>query len=285
MGKIRLEITEGNFSRRASASYQLSILIGMDSFGYIISDTHQNILALKDYDFHESPKNEDALKDALEDIYSEDRYLNLSFSTIRVSICGPVFTLIPDRLFNKSEKDTYLDHLTDVPAESIIRADELFSLSVRNVYPVDQKIHSWVKKRFPGAKIYHQATTLLSGWIKQALPSDKKRIFVQLFPKSMTVALFEKGALIFVNSFSFLSAKDFTYYLLLVFEQFDLDPGNVPVEVSGKLVVDSEIYRLITRYIQGLKFLEPSPFFNFGSKLDTHPKHFYFDLLSLLHCN
>ena len=33
--------------------------------------------------------------------------------TPRVAVAGPVFTLIPERLYNKADKDTYLDHLTE----------------------------------------------------------------------------------------------------------------------------------------------------------------------------
>ena len=71
---------------------------------------------------------------------------------------------------------------------------------------------------------------------------------------------------------------------MLVFNQFDLTVEETPVFLSGQLMEDSEIYRLLVRYVKKLQFLDPPAFFQYGTKLAHHPKYLYFDLLCLLLC-
>ena len=93
--------------------------------------------------------------------------------------------------------------------------------------------------------------------------------------------LLKDGNLMFINTFQFQSSKDFIYYVLLLFDQFDLKQEEVNLMLSGQLIKDSEIYRLLFRYIKKVNFIQHPSFISFGPKMKTKPSYYYFDIFSL----
>ena len=100
----------------------------------------------------------------------------------------------------------------------------------------------------------------------------------------MQIALLEGKNLIFSNSYSYQTSQDFIYHVLLVYNQFNLEPNDIPIHVSGQVIKDSEIFRMLYRYIRRTEIIAAPPTFVFGKKYEKIPDHFYFDLYSLKLC-
>jgi len=278
LGKVKNEIFEDNFSKRSSSSYELSILLGVDSFAYIVSDSQQHILALKDFDFDGDASFENQLKAIL----NLEHYLKLPQRNIRVGIANQKAILLPGRLYQEQEKKTYLGELTQVKDDLEVRADNLAAMDIKNVYAIDRVVYNALYREFPGCRLFHLNTVLLLGFHKHASIQHNKCIYIHTRERFLFIALFEEGKLLFANSFSYNSAKDFLYFVLLVFKQFDLDSAEIPVFLSGQLVEESEVYRLLFRYLKQISFLDPPAFFQFGPKMKSLDSYFYYDLFSLL---
>lgn len=278
---IRFEIIENNFSRRSTNTYELSILMGMDSFSYIVSNNQKQILALKDFAYSSTPKNATEWEEHLRSIVNEDRYLKLTHQNIRVGLAVTPFALIPERLYKKGNEKNYLKELTSLNNIPKIMVDEISNCSARNVFAVDPIIAKFISGFFPGSKVFHLGSSMIAGLKRLSAIHTGKHLYVNVQSGEMMAVLIEDGALQFINVYSYNSVKDFLYYVLLIYNQYNLQADQDALHLSGKLMEDSEIYRLLDRYINKLQFLEPPAFLNFGPKLNLHPKYFYFDLLSL----
>ena len=85
----------------------------------------------------------------------------------------------------------------------------------------------------------------------------------------------------FFNTFYFSKPSDLLYFVLLTYKQFELNPLEIPLTLSGNVLEDSEIYKLLVRYIRTLRFAELPE----GFKLPEHSKnlqpHFWFDLSTI----
>jgi hypothetical protein len=68
---------------------------------------------------------------------------------------------------------------------------------------------------------------------------------------------------------------------MLVFEQAVLSAESTPVYLSGQLVEASEIYRLLSRYLPLMEFMDSRAIFRFDLENDREVAYQYFDLLSL----
>ncbi|MFK8104021.1 MAG: DUF3822 family protein, partial [Saprospiraceae bacterium] len=111
MGKISFEIFEDQFLVNSTQSYNLSILVGMDRFSYLISNNQQQVLGLRSYLYPEPSQNVAALKTALHNVFLEDKLLQLSYQKTTIACWYPKNTYVPNRLFQAENKSTYLEKM------------------------------------------------------------------------------------------------------------------------------------------------------------------------------
>lgn len=95
------------------------------------------------------------------------------------------------------------------------------------------------------------------------------------------VAAFENRALRFFNTFSFQTAQDFLYFVLLALHQAQVPLEQTPLLVSGKMTADSEISTLLQRYFTDMQMLAPAAAGPYPAGIPDDRRHWYFDLACL----
>jgi hypothetical protein len=195
---------------------------------------------------------------------------------------SPTFTLVPERLFNPSERRTYLQEIATLNYEVEVRADALTSASAQLVYAAKHQLMDDISKELPNAKITHATTALIAGLLARQNVPTSPVLYLQIYPGWLVAVLIEGKNLLFANIFNYQSAKDFLYYVLLLFDQYQLAPEETPVYITGQLIENSEIYPLLQRYLRSLRFLPAPDSLRLGTKLKQQPAHFYFNLFSII---
>jgi len=271
---VRLEIIEDQFSKYATNQNELSILIGVDSLSYIVTNTNRDVLLLRECALAGT---------ALGDFFLGDEYLRLSYRTIKAAIFSPIFTFVPSRLYNIAERQTFLQQIVTFDTRMDTRADDLPAIGANNVYALEPDRLDTVRKYTGSGKIFHTTSALLHSLL--AFNEKRNRsVFLHVTDGKLILILLEGTNLLFANVFSYQSAKDFLYYVMLVFEQFKLAPEEVPAYASGQLLEDSEVFQTVQNYLNKLTFLPPPKFLNFSQKWQQHQPHFFADLFGLTQC-
>ena len=278
-------IIENEYQRDLTSAYQLSILVGVDSLVYSVYDSISNkLLALKSLSFSTENGHLGSLAKTLDGIISKEDLLSPEYQQVKIVFMQTQASLVPDRLFNEEEKNTYLEELTTPPDEVETQVDEIAPLQIRSVYSLDTDVSELLRTKFPTSSFFSVSTPFLVG-SHHAIPEDATEIaFACFHHNTFQLALFEKGELLFYNQFSFNSASDVLYFVLLSYEQYGLDTGTVPLYLSGQVVNDSDIYKILYRYIAELTFLPSPTFFQLGKSASSSDPNFFFPLHSLLLC-
>lgn len=271
--KINFDIQEDQFVRQISPQNELSILLGVDSLSYMITNPQRQVLLLRDFQL----TDENALSEAL----AQDEYLHAAYQKVRIAILSSIFTLVPERLYNDAENPVYLQDMINVSYNMDIRADELRVAQARLVYALPQTTNALVQKQWMGGHSYHAVTAFLAGILHLSAVPATPTLYLQIYPGWLLAALVEGNKLLFVNAFHYKDAKDFLYYVLLVLDQYKLTPEVTPTFITGQLIEQSEIYPLLRRYIRTLQFLPAPNFLHFGTKWQQQPTYFYFNLFGL----
>lgn len=276
---IKFEIVEDTFAKSQAKDLELSILAGVDSFTYMVVDKRRHIQVLKEYALEEGaslPRRQRAMQKIVKD----DSLLKLSYSTTQLGLIGLQATILPERLYNPAKNKTYLEQLTDLSVNAEVVAEDLHHLSAKLVYALDPKTQV-ISKHFQAARKVHLYTAFLDALRPHAATQKGAHLFCHVRSRKIYLFLFDGTLLQYANHFTYQSARDFLYYVLLVFKSYNLDPKDVPLYLSGQLVKDSEVYRLLFRYLQRIDFLKVPATFSFGPKLSLQPSYFYFDLMSI----
>ena len=281
MGKLIREVKNSSYSRGAAADCDLSILLGVDRLSYLVSDERDNALLLKDYRLSESAITDAELKPALQEVLLADADLKLAYRRTKIALISQYATLIPDRFYQPDKQTTYLASAVPDTAMGTLADDLLRQLGVRNVYTYAPFLSDMLGRYFRKPEIVHSYTPLLLS-LRQAFEHQQgKRLYVNVREHIVQIVFMDGDELILCNSYPYQSAEDFIYYVLLVMEQFRLKPESVPVTLSGLLVLESEVYRLLYRYIRHLRFMPTPGYYQYSAEFKTLPEHYYFDLYSL----
>lgn len=281
------DILDSDFNKKLTTAYQLSILAGMDSLVYCVFDTNSNnVLLLKTLAYGTKPGSDHVfdLNKELKAVFGRDELLAYLFRRVKITKPDLPAVLVPDRLYNEYEKTTYFSELTANAHPDSVQTDEVGELGVKVVYPTDPNLWATFKKQFPTAKFYNNATPLLLGWRKMINPSYPQQAFLHVTGKQLHVSLFENHNLLFYNTFPYQSASDVLYFTLLLFNQYHLDPTQQHLLISGQMLENSEIHKLLVRCIGSVGFLKFPAFLGFGRKFSDVPQHLFFELYALALC-
>ena len=282
MGQINLEIRDKNIGSYLTTNKQLSILLGMDSFVYMIV-SQGRVVVLKNYTLNTYDKKYPHLYlDDLQDILLTDVDLKPSFQKIFVGLVHPLAVIVPDGLYDERERSVFLHHLTNQFDDLAIFTAELPIVKAKVVYTLDHQIVRVLDHLLPTAHVTHIWSAIINHLLeKHCANQDGHHLFVNFHMRSIEIFAFDQKWLIFANSFSFEQAEDVLYSIMLIIQELKLEAKAVPVFLAGEIIADSAIYRLLYRFLPKMQFYEEAPFFEFGPKMQQLPPHYFIDLMSI----
>lgn len=247
---------------------------------YLISDTQQQILALREYQL---PTNDRAT--VLQQVFLEDQLLQAHFQSTTAGIFSNRFTLLPTTLFDANQQRNYLETLVTLTAEDQILSESITPLEATNIYASTADLLTVLQEQWKDLRCCHLSTGLLHHFLTQFDTQVSKRIFLHVYRQHIALTVVEKGNLLFHNWFEFKASPDCLYYVLLVYKQLGLRTEKHPLYLSGELVMESEIHQLLLKYVKTLHFINRPNYYVAGEQLAANfPQHFFTDLYSLKLC-
>lgn len=277
---LSFELTEPSFDKKKTTDYKLSVLLRTDSLSYCVNDKSGTVLSVVKMDLPEADEGE-SYADRLEKVILRDVILQQSFGEVVVAVATGRSTLIPERLYNSEEKSVYLEKMLPLTDELRVCEEVIADFAVRNIYAFPDNVLRVLQTYFSGGHIYHIATVILSSTDFRQLNEDPQKLLVNVHQEALQILFFDEGNLVFSNSFPYSSSKDFIYYVMLVFDRFNLKPEDVPVYLSGEVLEDSEIYHLIYRYVKHLRIVNAPSSVKLSERWKDRPQHWFFDLFCL----
>jgi hypothetical protein len=286
---IPFEFIEDTFDKKNTSVYELSILLGMDSFVYMITDGQQQQQVLSQFPFRDQQHpyhSKHYPLEALEAYLNKHALLKARFRTVKLGIHSSLFTLIPERLYSEKDKKNLLIHLSETAALHEVRADQLGNLNSRLVYSLDRKLADLIKRHFSSARIFNMNSTMLLA--THQLASQERegyQFYLHVDGHYMRIFLFEGKNLLAATQNAYQAPQDLVYYVLLTFEQFRLSPADQPVFVCGSIHRDSDLYNQLYRYVQHIHYLKAPAFLQKGPQTKAIAEYQFFDLFSSLLLN
>lgn len=252
----KYQIIEPAFSSRDTANYKLSILPGVDSLVYMVYNNQFELLLLDRLPVTTDEQQRPNYRAAL----AGEKLLQHPFAQVRIALPHPVHTLVPERLFSGDENDLlpYVKNLTILPIGTELSTDRLDRIGATMVYGFDFSTSAQFLETFPNAQFYHLGTALLHATANLQEGAKGHRTFLYIHNRRIHVMVYRSEELMFHNAFEFADGKDFVYYAMLAYHQFELNPEHVPCILGGDLVEQSELYKLLYRYVRHLSFA-PAP--------------------------
>lgn len=273
-----LDYTDNRLTADVATQCILHVVLGADSISLLAADSNGAIVALQSWAFSAEGQAFDQTEWPLRGVLRQAVF-GLPFGHTHCALFHRNATLVPRRLFQHGNLAAYFKLLLN-PAEYIYAYDELPEFDAYLVYATEQGLAKLCTDFFPRARIRHLAVPLLRQ-ARDMNAAEEHRIFVNIRNQVAQIAVFERQNLLFYNSFAFSASPDLLYYILMVYDQFRLVPKDIPLTVAGNLLEDSELYRLLYRFIRDIRFAALPGYYKMPADTEILPGHCYFDLFCL----
>ena len=278
---IAFDFIDEHFSKAKAPQCELSILIGMDSLCYLISDPDRKALLVRRYDYRQAIPHFQRLVGPVQEILASDNLLSQHYRTTRIGLLDTRATLVPDRLFNERNKASYLRNMVPEASGDRIFANPLPGLQSVLVYALPGDLLDAVKKPLAAGTIQHVASGQLNLFHRLGESQAGKHLYVNVRKHLLQAVLMDGPNLLVYNTFEYSSSRDFVYYILLLYDQFELATDEIPVHLSGYIVENSEIFQLLYRYVKDVQRVKVQKHLQIPAGL-RNQAHMYLDLFSLV---
>jgi hypothetical protein len=97
-------------------------------------------------------------------------------------------------------------------------------------------------------------------------------------------AFFIDGALQLLQTFSYQTPEDVSYYLLLISNQFNVKPSQINLNISGLIDTQSPLYGELTKYFEEVNYEGIPLSYGTNGILEEYPTHYFSPLLKMSLC-
>ncbi len=214
-------------------------------------------------------------------IFQKDSVLKNQYHQVNVAVDAPHFAFIPNAIYNPNLQKTYLQQTTPISVNEMVFVDEVEELKLKNVHAIDSRLYDILDANFTYFNLYHNATPFLRRTQRLVEGND---VLVNVLPDKLQIAVYKNNQFQIYNTFKYNSAEAFLYYVLLMYQEFELDNMNTPLTLMGGIMPNSVVYRLLSTYIRQIKFAKRTKYYQFSPKYSTVPQQFHFDLYTMSVC-
>jgi len=249
-------------------TYELSALIDVDSFFYVITDADQEQVTIIDH----TP------------IKKGDKELqltpNLKLKSAKIAIANSLYTLIPADQYTPETLKDYV-HQVMLPFSRdlyVYQSDHIPSAELYICYAIPKDLYKYCFTLPAIPILYHQVGALLTQVNRK---SSRTIIHISRHADNIIIFVIVKGQVKLANTFKSDSPITTLYYITLVHQSLGIGKENLDLEFSGAFIPKDETDRLVSKYFSNIKYSPAS--IKLDGQLIEHSS-VYFPLQSVSLC-
>ena len=209
-----------------------------------------------------------------QEIFFDHKFFDFSFRKKLILNHTPVFTYIPNLLFEEENKEAYM-HFLFMPASGKILHQTLLKPEITILHIIPENLYGFLHRSFPDVSIVHHTSATIA-WCQERCPLvDGNRMIIYRQPDGIDVLCFSRQQLLLSNHFHCESIDDAVYYALFVFKQLKFSQLKDYAYLAGG---ENILKERLKYYIQNVVSLEGEDIgYDEGSNIREAP----FEILAL----
>lgn len=236
------------FDANRSEKYILSIRLRSDGLSFSACNPQENgSFFYRETAFLRNRPYAESLKE----FFFENELFSYPFRKVRLLCEASPYTLVPEAVYRDGCAERFLRFNLTAPAGYPL-TDRLPEAGAVVVYGLDKDVFEFCSRSLLGPEFLHHITPLLAYWGKLSRTSLRKQLFADLHGNSVDVVCFERGKLLFANTFPFEQPNDILYYLLYVWKQQGMDQLNDSIRISGHPRLRMQLTETLHTYIRSV---------------------------------
>ncbi|MDA3953866.1 MAG: DUF3822 family protein [Bacteroidales bacterium] len=264
-------------------SYYLSIQLSLDGLSFCILDPVRKKYIAFSHKIFDTDLSFDDYLNTIEEYLAKNDLLNQEYKISKLIWITNRNTLIPDSYFKPDNLKKYFEFNQKLDDLDEIHFNKLKYIDAYSIFAIPNQIANIFIKQFPGLKFYNQQTPFINRNLFK-YHSESIKVFVNINDIFIDICLTKNGKLLLYNNFTYKTDPDIIYYIMYVFKQFDLNPENIELILSGLVDKKSSVYSNLKDFIGQVKFDKLSEDFSYSYTFNKNLSHSSTNLFNLQSC-
>ena len=212
---------------------------------------------------------------------------------VRVAVQHERVTLLPTTLFRPADAPALLAlHAGFDPDHERALWHTHPAADLTAVFATEAALPDWLAATYGAgvAQVLPGLSALIEGVLHQpsraetSFAPNPAAVHLHVSAGLLTVLAVRGRRLEFTNVFAFTTPEDLVYFTILVMQELQLTPEQVPVTVWGDLTPDAALLQVLRRYVRTVRLGERPADLHYTYRLDQTFPHRYFELFALHLC-
>lgn len=263
-----------------SKQYTLSIRLSADGFSFSIYDPTEKASII-----HTAYRIEPniSLTANVKQAWAKNEFLKLPFKRVNLLIDTPRYTTVPLELFEEAQAETIYYHnhprnLSEVVSYNILNRSNCVIL-----FSIDKSTYNLLYEYFPQARLYATVCPVIEYLCDRSRLGNNRKLYAYIQKKHIDILAFERGKLLFANTFPNRGNADCIYFILNVWKQIGLEQEIDELYLTGTPNDKENFTDELRKYVKIVSFMPPIATY---SRTDNQePDEVPYDIQALLMSN
>ena len=191
----------------------------------------------------------------IKELFFAHPFFSYTYKQIVVISANRQYTLVPSSIFLEKEKEQLMSFVFSAPDEKALH-DQLDEFESVVLYSIQPDVYEFLSRSLLRPTFTHAITPTLNQWKQHNLTGYHKQVYVALHENMMDVACFDKGALLFINSFHVDDAADIIYYILYIWKLTGLDQLQDELLLYTNLRMYQTLAKTLQTYLSHIELIQ-----------------------------
>ena len=229
-----------------SSSAHLLIESEVDQLSFSIIDQKANqCIGLCSFPINQSLGNSER-REVIQSIMTSNDIINYPFSKRQLLVSSRECVFVPEEIFRKEEQDDYIRSSFESDYGGKVFSHAIPSLNNYLVYKIPEWLLSLVEDKLSGTIVSHSSSYLAEALYRSSIKNEEATVHVHFKRSFFELFIFNKGKMMFYNSFSFQTSEDIAYFIMYALKQWDMESNGLTV--SGIFDADSDELYWLKKY-------------------------------------
>ncbi|HEX6432182.1 MAG TPA: DUF3822 family protein [Niastella sp.] len=260
---------------------QLLIEVGEKMFSFVIYHKEQRrFVGLRQYNLDYTP-GKTMLENLLE-IITNDELLQVQFKDAFVVYNYTDSSFLPEKVFHIELNQPVTEIIYGNARKGLMLSEKVIGWRMYNIYRVPREIHALLQRKFASGNYWHYYTLLLNEG--QAQSDGEQVIKMVMRTDQFLVAVFKGTSIQLMQSYSYQTPDDVSYYLLAICNRFNISQEKVTLIVAGLLDEQSRLYQELLKYFLQVQWDRLPDSVKMDAAFSAFPAHYFSPLLKMALC-
>jgi hypothetical protein len=220
----------------------LSIQLSLDGFSFYVADKESINRPIYFFSKNFDLTGPGGMIKELEDFRLFDGKV---FNKTRIIFHTPEFCLIPDSIYEPETVPEFMRLIQPLPDKFKLCTTEIPAIQAKVAFYVQPELKTTIESKFNESTLLHSGVPTVHFGIKQ----NKNACLIHYYGKSISITVFVNNNLRLFNIFSIKDPNDLVYYTLSSLKSCKLKSKETVVYLSGINNEESEVFKILARYI------------------------------------